>query len=368
MIVMTDITPQVYEMITQMVRLGKYTSLESFVDISIRNQLTLEKSTFSEVTPEVNQETTPKSTVNYEKSDPYGFRQLSKNQAQNLTTVPSIALDPKRRSEPMWGLINRFVPAKVVLRILVNSLSRSNTQWLEFNQFSDEVVTIASQIRRFAEKFEKRSDVIRGQSLKIGFPMKDPKSQQRFVDTFVGKLRNENHISGLLGELELVAIRKSQQGNTSSTMIGISEKGKLWANMDSPFIDDFITNQKPIQNPLSYEEIYFILTRVKYVKPGDYEYLNYIYKLVKEGIDTPEKLSHHTSLYLQSLKLNPKIFNNYQTGAIARLVEMRIIQLEKKGIRTRYVVTSTANSLEDLHKSISKYSSLGQNKQNGNDV
>jgi hypothetical protein len=108
----------------------------------------------------------------------------------------------------------------------------------------------------------------RGQSLKIGFPKKDPKSQQRFVDFFIGKLRNENYLSGPIGDLELAAIRKSQQGNQNNLIIGITEAGLKWANMDSPFIDDFISSQKPIQSPLSDEEIHFLLSRIKETKPG----------------------------------------------------------------------------------------------------
>lgn len=341
---MTEIIPQVYEIIMNLVKKGKYPTMESFVDIAIRNQITLEKSPVQERNRDVPEV----------KSSPSTHDQLIRNKEQNLLTAPAISVEPKRRSIPIWGLINRFVPSKVVLRMLVNALVQSKAQWVEFKQFSDDAVSIASQIRNHTEKFEKRSDVIRGQSLKIGFPKKDPKSQQRFVDLFIGKLRNQNYLSGLLGDLELAVIKKSQQGNQNNTVIGITEGGLKWANMESPFIDDFISGLKPIQSPLSFEEIDFLLSRIKETKPGDYYFLEYIYKLVKEGVNTPDKLSDHTSLYFDSLKLNPAMFSTFQTGGIARLVEMRIIQLDKIGIRTRYLVMSSANSLEEFHRSITK--------------
>ena len=357
MLLMTEIAPQIYELIMDLVNKGKYTSVESFVDVSIRNQITIEKSSSQEIGRKVTE-------IPPEKSSHSALHQLRRNMEQNLLTVPSISVDQKRRTEPMWGLINRLVPAKVVLRMLVNALAQSKTQWLDFRQFSDEVVTISYQIRNQTEKFERRSDVVRGQSLKIGFPMKDRKSQQRFVDLFIGKLRGENQLGGLLGDLELIALRRSQQGSMNNTIIGITESGLQWANMDSPFIDDFISSQKPIQRPLSYEETHFLLSRIKETKPGDYEFLKYIYKLVREGVNTPDKLTDHTAMYLESLKLNPALFNTFQTGGIARLVEMRIIQLDKNGIHTRYAVTSTASSLEELRLSIAKYRSNAQEIKN----
>ena len=345
MLVMTEIIPQVYEIIMDLVKRGKYATMESFVDIAIRNQITLEKSAIQERNRDVHE---VKSTASI-------YVQLRKNIQQNLLTTPAISIDDKRRSTPIWGLINRFVPSKVVLRILVNALVQFKTQWIDFKQFSDDAVSIASQIRNHTEKFERRSDVVRGQSLKIGFPKKDPKSQQRFVDLFIGKLRNENYLSGLLGDLELAVIKKSQQGNQNNTLIGITEGGLKWANMDSPFVDDFILSLKPIQSPLSYEETGFLLSRIKETKPGDYEFLKYIYRLVREGENTPDKLSDHISLYFDSLKLNPAMFSTFQTGGIARLVEMRIIQLDKSGIHTRYKLKSSASTLEELQQSIAKY-------------
>jgi len=344
MLVRTEIIPQVYDVIMDLVKRGKYATMESFVDIAIRNQITLERSTVQERNREVHEGKPSLST----------YDQLRKNKEQNLLTVPAISLDSKRRSTPIWGLINRYEPSKVVLRLLVNTLVQSKTQWTEFKQFTDDAVSIGSQIRNQIEKFERRSDVIRGQSLKIGFPKKDPKSQQRFVDLFIGKLRNESYLSGLLGDLQLAVIKKSQQGSQNNTVIGITEAGLEWANMDSPFIDEFISGPKAIQSPLSNEEIDFLLSRIREIKPGDYEFLSYVFKLVKEGVNTPDKLSEHVALYLESLKLNSAMFSTFQTGGVARLVEMRIIQLDKSGTHTRYSITSSGKTLEELHQSMSK--------------
>jgi hypothetical protein len=48
------------------------------------------------------------------------------------------------------------------------------------------------------------------------------------------------------------------------------------------------------------------------------------------------------------------MFSTFQTGSMARLVEMQIIQLDKSGIHTRYLVTSSEKTLEELHRAIAK--------------
>ena len=349
---MKELSSEMYNAIIELVKARKYPSLESFVDVAINNQIILEKSQSSQNNQVVLQPQ-PFAAIDI----------LEKANSEKIRFVEAILLDSERKSLPIWGLINRFAPAKLVLRILTNCLIESNSQWLPLKEFSETVVQRALVIRSQIQKFERKLSITRGQSMEIGFPTKDPKSQQKFADFYVGKLKGDNIVDGLLGDLELAAIKRSSTANMSNLMIGITNAGIRWANLHSPLVDDLILNHDPITNSLSNDEIHFLLNHLKQIRKGDYYFLDFLYKSIKAGSNTPQLISSEVSTYFKRIGFKTGLMNTYQTGAIARLIEMRAIGIEKHGIYTNYYLQNSASDLEQFSIS-NKQTIAASNPQN----
>jgi methyltransferase-like protein len=73
-----------------------------------------------------------------------------------------------------------------------------------------------------------------------------------------------------------------------------------------------------------------------------------LYKSVKERISNPQEISKVVSKYFEKKNLSQSFINSLQAGAMARLVEMRLIRIEKHGIYSSYRVESRNPDLDNL--------------------
>lgn len=336
---MTKITPDTYKSAMELVTLGKYSSLEHFTEVAIRNQLVLE----SENDNQQSQNHVLDNAMSTSHNESFvGFQPR---------TVDPIPLSKERRGKPIWGLINRFAPGKLVLRMLANGLESSTTEWINYKEFAAGVVERAISMRNQIEKHYKNSQIVRGEGLQIGFPQKDENSRQRFIDIYIGRLRSDSRIDGFLGDLELGVIRKASDG---SLQIGITEAGLKLANLKSPLLDEFFT----VEHPIAFfkNEIHFLMNHVKKTRPGEYQFLDYLFTSVKNGMDTPQEIGNQVADYVKKNKwtnsrgesISEAELNTMKVGGMARLVEMRLIRIEKDGIHTKYQASSELDSLEGL--------------------
>lgn len=331
------ITPDMYKSAMELVNLGKYSSLEHFSELAFRNQLILENDTQQN---SIHILDNTKLTTHNESFTGYQPR-----------TIRPIPLSKERRGKPMWGLINRFAPGKLVLRMLASGLESSTTEWIDYKEFAADVVERAISMRNQIEKHYKNSQIVRGEGLQIGFPQKDENSRQRFADIYVGRLISDGRVDGFLGSLELGVIRKASDG---SLQIGITEAGLKFANMKSPLLDEFFT----VEHPIAFfkNEIHFLMNHVKKVRPGEYQFLDYLFTSVKNGMNTPQEIGNQVTDYVKKNKwanshgghISEAELNTMKVGGMARLVEMRLIRIEKDGIHTKYQASSELDSLEGL--------------------
>lgn len=331
---MIEINPDTYSQIMELINKNKYPSVESFVDISLRNQLIMEKS----------------STIERE------VRKTHSNVSVPLLSIideeynyfvqnrPSLNKD-----EAITGLINRVAPAKIVLRVLSNLLNNSKTSFIDLNYFKDQVISKLIDIRVQIDKYEKKNRVNRGYSLSSGLPKKDPKSQKRFSDFYIGRLRTDNNIDGILGDLGLINIIRDV--NDFNLTIGITKDGFKWANMKSPLIDDLINNNVAIKHPLSKEEILFYLAHLKHTKPGEYSFLDFLMKSIKGSYNTPPKLNERLSEFYKD-RYSDAERNTLRAGGITRLIEMRAIKIMKEGLNSIYRTSNNCESLENFENSL----------------
>ena len=327
---MNDVNPADFNRIQQLIKQEKYSSVEDFVEIAIRNQLVLESSR-----QEVPAQTVPVASTKQENYMAKIFR-------ENLKTVHSLSIGSSRAYEPLWGLINRIAPAKIVLRALCNALLHHDSDWINLSEFNQIAISEASRIRTSLDKYEKKFTVTRGESLKMGFPQKDFKSQQRFTGVYVGRLRGSDKVDGVLGDLEFASIIKTDSDTIPSSKIGITDYGLRFAAIESPLIDKFVLAQQEISSAFSDEEVQFLLEHFRQIRPGEYEFLLFLLRSVQAGATDPKKISILVSKYMEKTDFTTTMISSIQAGAIARLVEMRLIRIVKSGIYTSYKIQESA--------------------------
>jgi len=328
-----------YGKIKSLIEKGNYTSIENFIEIALRNQLLLE----SEGRLELVKTQSIQKITETEKQPLSTLLGLPGKQA--IPTMTAMALDEATKNAPLWGQINRLAPVKFVLRILLNSIATSDEGSVDLKRFSAEVAEKASEFRAFVKKKDKVKR-IRGEDLYVGFPKKEPSSQQRFLNYYVGKAPLKKWTDGILVGLSLVNIEEMEDG---STVMSVTEAGLKFALLHSPLIDDFFLGGRQIDSPLSSDETSFLVDHIKSFRPGDHEFLEFTLGSIKKGADTPPKLLSRIFEYLKAkdlqIRVSDKVANTMQVGAIGRLVEMRLLKIEKKAQKSTYLLTERGEEL-----------------------
>lgn len=338
-ILLVKVDKTTYEKIKGLVNGGNYTSMENFVEVAVKNQLLLETEGKLEITQRPGSQRTAKT----DRPLPSTVLQLpAKTPTQ---TLQAGSLDESIKSAPVWGQVNRLAPAKFVLRILLNSLVASDETSVDLKRFSAEVAEQATSFRLFAKKKDKVQR-IRGEDLYVGFPEKDPSSQQRFLNYFVGKAPLRKWTDSVLTGLCLAKIEEMEDG---STVIGLTEAGLKFALLYSPLIDDFFLGERQIDSPFSNEEASFLLDNIRLTRPGEYDFLVFTLTSIKKGADTPTKLRGIIFDFLKGknlqIQLSEKVANTMQVGVIGILVETRLVKIEKQAQKSKYLVTEKGEKL-----------------------
>jgi hypothetical protein len=332
MIVLVKLEGPEYEKIRSLVKNGKFPSVEDFVGLAVRNQLVLE----SEGKPESHQSTSARVRTNrFSISVP---SQLPK-------TIDPPKLRDTIRNSPLWGQVNRLAPAKFVLRSLLNYQTKSEESSVDLSRFGADAAGKASKFRIFAKRNDK-VDRVRGEYLHVGFPRKTPSSQQRFLNYYVGKAPLQKWTDSIIVGLSMANIVETEEG---SRVIGLTKEGLEFAVMQSPLIDQFLIKKSQIENPFSFEEVEFLLRQIKKHRPGELDFMKFTIDAIKKGDDTPTKLKIKIFGFLQmrglEVKLTEKVANTMQVGMIGRLVEMGLIKIEKKALKSRYLSTKSGDDL-----------------------
>ena len=313
--------------------------MENFVEIAVKNQLLLEtKEKFNAKGPRKFQKPAKVERPNF----PSLLSMPKKAFTEAFVAKP---IDKQIMNSPIWGQINRLAPVKFVMRILINSLISSEETSVDLRRFNADVAQLATVFRRFAKRRDKKRR-IRGAELYVGFSKKTPSSQQRFLNYYVGKGPLRRWTDSILTGLSLASIEELEDG---STIIGLTEAGLKFTLLHSPIIDDFFLDKKQIEAPFSEEEVSFLIDHISSARPGELEFILFTLRAIKKGADTPTKLHSEVFSFLASkeleIRISEKVVNTMQVGVIGRLVEMRLLKIEKEAQKSRYILTNKGEKI-----------------------
>jgi hypothetical protein len=352
MIVAVKLNPDSYRKIKDFVERGIYESVESFVEIAVINQILLESNGLGrfEANKEPktisNEETMPRMSQTKHQTSIQQYSQFLACPAKTpLPVLSPSSLTEETKSFPIWGQINRLAPAKMVLRILANKILLQGNDRVDLKRFSADVAETSTSARTYIEKSDKR-ERIRGGELYIALAKKDPGSQQRFINFYIGRLPTGRWTDGILTGLGLARIELTEDG---SVVIGLTEAGRNLACLFSPLIDELLLQEKQIEDPFSTFEVGFLLNHLEANRPGEYEYMLSVLRFIKEGTITPTALRQKVGKFLRekhpAIQISEKFVNTMQVGVIGRLVEMRLIGIKKDAQKSKYFVTDDGEAL-----------------------
>ena len=351
MIVGVKIDPNSYKCIKGFVETGKYDSVESFVEIAIFNQILLENNEGSNLQANKEQKVLLREDSSHKNTQlklqatvqqPIQYLPCPKD--ASISVLPPLSLTEETANFPIWGQLNRLAPAKMVLRMLANQILLGADR-IDLKRFSEDVAETSTSIRQIIEKKDKKKR-IRGTELYIALPKKDPNSQQRFINFYVGKLPSGKWTDGILTGLGLARIEQLDDG---SIVIGLTENGRTFGCLHSPLIDDFLLQGKQIEEPFSPAEVEFLLSQIENSRPGEIYFMKEVLRLIKEGTVTPTSLRQRVAVFFKEKYPNSQNSEKFVTtmliGLMGRLVEMRLVEIEKDAQKSKYSATSIGEQL-----------------------
>ena len=319
-----------------LVRTGCCESMEQFVEVAIRNQIVYEAQAAE--TGSAPSQSEYSQGIQKKQSSLDVIRATSKRRdAVKLDTRPiwrhiEIPITPlpdvKPATRPLWGQFYRFLPLKLVARLLAQAQSK---QPIQMKVFCHEVVAEAMNL---ADQLRLVNATETGIPFATGFPNNKHdarKSADRFVSQYVGRVRSDGRLDGFLSALGFASLKQVNKDR----YIGLTAAGTKFASLPNTVLDDGVV--PPL---LSDQEVSFLIRYIAQQMPGERDQLQEIIKLISEDTNTPRQLdstlgNFYKIRYSDGEWTDAKVSVTH-AGAMSRLAEMQLIRLTRDGRRVTY--------------------------------
>ncbi|MEM2130377.1 MAG: hypothetical protein QXZ70_07250 [Candidatus Bathyarchaeia archaeon] len=322
-----DLPPDLAKKINILISRGSYENLSDFAITAFQNQLLLEENSNSLAILMGAQH-----SENKLKDDQY---QLASSSILPLNFSPEIikTVPPpdnnKIPNDCLWGQYNRIFPIKITLRVLANLLKENET--IELCVLQTQAVQVAREIGLLLRKEDKKSRRKYGDMLSSALPVgrNITKTENRFINHFVGYYTRAGRIEGAPGALKFLNIFEEADG---SYKVGITKTGLDFAVLSNPILDE-----KNYGLPLSKAESEFYIENVFQNLKREAEVMLAILRAVHNGKSSPSELNEEIAHF--SRGWSQAMINTIRAGAISRLHELGLISRERKGTNVTYSLT-----------------------------
>jgi len=330
-----DISPEDLRAIQNLLKLGHFESVEQFVAVAVRNQLVYETQRDSSQLTVVEQAIGKAASAapgNLARVSDLGTNHRFLPKPSWLFSSPDIEPLPaiKPTQDPLWGQYYRFLPLKLILRLLANA---QQDGFPRMDTFQDQIVPDVLYLANHLRVTDNTRKQMGRMALAIGFPntRKAEKSQARFVSQYIGRVTAEGNLAGLPAAMGFAALLT----DPDVKLLGLTKTGVEFASLPNPILDN-----GDLSCALGDEEISFLLAHISEQMPGEIAQLKEVVKAVSDGLDTPKELdAHMRNHYKKSFSgdnwTDAKVAV-MRSGAVSRLAEMGFIKVIKKGVRVRY--------------------------------
>jgi len=242
-----------------------------------------------------------------------------------------------RTKKPIWAIKNKYFPLKFTLRVIQNKLSSTDEKAISLVSLRNDIRELAFSMRRVLKHLDEEMGNMRGEKFATGFPVDDDSFDRFFENFVIFVTSNRNIVMGMPYELGFIDM--IDEG------IVLTEDGNNFANLYSPIIDGYLREKIMPNSLFSDEELNFLYKHIKEKVVSETILFKFILSQINKGINTPEKLNDAILPFLEENfpKENgytTKFANSIRAGVISRMVELKLIKIEKIEGRSFYKLTN----------------------------
>ena len=337
--------------VEEFVQRGDVDSVHDFVRYAIQNQLQLEKErvdtkgtdaydllkTSTEIIPD--EKST--STLHLGRIEPKNKIDLPPVEINKFISLDASKLK-ERTKKPIWVLKNKYFPLKFVLRVIQNEISRTDEGRISINLLKDNIRGLTFSMRSQMEFLDKKMENKRGEKFATGFSADDANSFERFFKNFVIYVSpDENTIKGMPYELGFIDVMDGE--------ILLTEDGNNFASLFSPILDSYIPEKEMPKHQFSDEELNFLYEHIRQKVFSEAILYRFMLSQIEKGINAPEELNNTFRSFLDDKfpkeeGYSAKTASSIRAGVTSRMVELKLIKIEKIGGKSFYKINEGSKS------------------------
>jgi hypothetical protein len=257
------------------------------------------------------------------------LHQLELIDSDRINTVP-INL-PDIKTEWIFGQINRILPVKYGLRILMNLL-QDKGKWVSQDFFHDKA---SHEARKFGNYLKHQDDLknrSRSDRYSVGFPIGEvTKSSDRYRTQFLGYIQPSSGLTiGALPNLLFteISFRDDQH------YVGITEAGKEFGILPNPVID----SSSDEGGTFSIQESKFYINHVNRHVKREADALKTMLDLIESGCDETSCIDREISQKFPQWS-KPQVATN-RSGVIGRMRDLNLLRRGYTGQTIQYSLTA----------------------------
>lgn len=311
--------------INEMISSSKYSDINQFINVAIQSQLTLERTGPPFTLKSMSKNDSNLGIGSLYDSQGINFPDRVQLHHRESKDFPSIKPIKPEKSEWIWGQINRVLPIKLALRVLINGLVEKGDSLLidEFHELLADVSTKTKQVLQQIDENENHSG---SERFTTGFPKyNNTNSKTRFVEQFGAANSKKSRPSGGLIHLGFA--------NIDDDVLIPTEMGLDFYRIPNNLFDVGDTDQA-----FTREETKFYCKYTLKFHEGERNAFNLIYKYVQKGYNSPKKLREKLDIHLPTQwSMNQKV--TQVNGAVSRMADLNLLERLKNGRRVKYSIT-----------------------------
>lgn len=339
--------------IEEFIRKGEVENIHDFIRYAVQNQLQLERERFE---PFDYYQVASHSTTMIDEKSPAVLRQnkirlspkinLPAIETNNYITLQSSTVRERTKS-PIWALKNRYFPMKVVLRVIQKMVSKTDNGKVSLDSLTLEIRKIATKIKSSMELLDERMDNKRGKRFATSFPShKNNKSYDRFYNSFVIYISPDgNTIKGFPYEMGFIDIIEGG--------LFLTEDGNNFANIHSPILDGYLLEDEIPLHVFSNEELNFLYEHIKQKTVSEAILYKFMLTQLENDVNTPDDMNKKIRPFLEERfpkekGYSVKTANSLRAGITSRMVELKLIEIEKMGGRSYYKINKNGHMFGEM--------------------
>jgi hypothetical protein len=346
--------------IKELIDSGKYTSLESLIEVACFNQLALERSGGAQLkNSELTFPTGPKpskrksvarapqkkrGTISKIERQVYlldrpdqpedveavlkPFRKIASTKA-SPSPLPTIS---EAEGDHIFGQVNRLFPMKLACR-WVMSASDSHHQWPSLSEVSEALADDAARLGSLLEQHDLAKERKRDECLATGLPRRsNGPSKDRFVTQFVARVTRGGHVfPGAMCQYRLASIQDQK--------LALSQRGIDFALIDNPLLDGHLDTSSSALND---QETGCLLAHILEWVPQEQADIQAVIGAIAAGSSTPTSLITALRSYLPP-DWNDGEIQTHVSGLIARMSELGLLRRRWHGRHVEYELSNVAS-------------------------